>query len=99
MSLGVKGYVLKESAVTDIVAGIKAVARGERYISPSLSDLLFRRGESVKTLRAQHPGLDGLTAAERRILKSISLDRTTKEIADNLNISYRTVENHRANIS
>ncbi len=99
MTLGVKGYVLKESATIDIVAGIKAVARGERFISPSLSELLFRRVESAKTLRAERPGLETLTPAERRILKSVSLDRTTKEIADDLGVSYRTVENHRANIA
>ena len=98
MDLGVKGYVLKESAVTDIVAGIKSVARGERYISPSLSGFLFRRTERARTLRTQHPGLDDLTPAERRILKLISLDRTSKEIADELGVSYRTIENHRANI-
>lgn len=99
MNLGVKGYVLKESAVTDIVAGIKAVARGERYISPSLTGLLLRRAESARTLREERPGLETLTPAERRILKSISLDRTTKEIADDLSVSYRTVENHRANMA
>ena len=99
MTLGVKGYVLKENAAIDIVAGIKAVARGERYISPSLSGLLFRRAESARTLRAERPGLETLTPAERRILKSISLDQTTKEIAAELNLSHRTIENHRANIS
>ena len=99
MNLGVKGYVLKDSAVTDILAGIKTVAKGERYISPSLSGLLFRRSEAAKELRQEHPGLESLTPTERRILKMISLDQTTKEIADELGTSDRTVENHRANIS
>ena len=99
MNLGVKGYVLKDSAVTDILAGIKTVAKGERYISPSLSGLLFRRGEAAKELRQENPGLESLTPTERRILKMISLDQTTKEIADELGSSDRTVENHRANIS
>jgi DNA-binding NarL/FixJ family response regulator len=98
MDLGVKGYVLKESAVTDIVAGIKSVARGERYISPSLSGLLFRRREEAKKVRADHPGLDDLTPAERRILRLIAQGRTSKEIADELGVSTRTVENHRFNI-
>src|SRR5262245_13359927 len=99
MTLGVKGYVLKESAAMDIVAGIKTVARGERYISPSLSGLLFRRVESARALRAERPGLDTLTPTERRILKMVSLDRTTKEIAADLGVSHRTIENHRANIA
>lgn len=99
MNAGVKGYVLKESAVTDILAGIKAVAAGNRYISPSLSGLLFDRSRAAQSLREQVPGLEALSAAERRILKLVSLDRTTKEIAADLGISPRTVENHRANIA
>ena len=99
MSLGVKGYVLKESAVTDILAGINAVARGERYISPSLSGLLFQRARAASDLRVKNPGLEALTPSERHILKRVSLDRTTKEIAGDLGVSHRTVENHRANIA
>jgi two-component system response regulator DegU len=99
MNLGVKGYVLKESAVTDIVAGIKTVAAGNRYISPSLSGLLFDRSRAAQTLREKVPGLDALTAGERRILKLVSQDRTSKEIAADLGLSARTVENHRANIA
>jgi len=99
ISLGVKGYVLKESAVVDILAGIKTVAGGERYISPSLSGLLFRHAEAATALRSEKPGLDALTPSERRILKLVSFDRTTKEIADELGVSHRTVENHRANIA
>ncbi len=96
---GVKGYVLKENAVADILAGIRSVAKGEEYISPSMAGLLLRRRRAGEGLREENPGLDRLSPAERRILKFISLDRTTKEIADDLDISPRTVENHRANIA
>ena len=99
MNLGVKGYVLKESAAIDILAGIKTVASGNRYISPSLSELLFRRSRDAENLRQKSPGLEDLTPAERRILKMVSLDHTTKEIASELGVSHRTVENHRANIA
>jgi DNA-binding NarL/FixJ family response regulator len=96
---GVKGYVLKENAIVDILNGIRAVAKGEDYISPSLAGLLLKRWRASEDLRQENPGLDRLSPAERRILKLISLDRTTKEIADDLGISPRTVENHRANIA
>jgi two-component system, NarL family, response regulator DegU len=98
MDLGVKGYILKDSAVTDIVAGIKAVASGEHYISPSLSSFLINRANRASRLRNQQSGLDLLTETERRILELIAEQKTSKQIAAELFISPRTVDNHRANI-
>ena len=97
--LGVSGYVLKESAIHDILDGIRIVAQGDQYISPSLAGLLLKRRAATSSLRTETPGISQLTPAERKILKLISLDRTSKEIAHSLGISPRTVENHRANIS
>lgn len=99
MDLGVKGYVLKESAVSDIVAAIKSVANGGSFLSPSLSMFLLNRRHRTSQLEAEKPGLHLLTTTERRILKMIAGDKTSKEIADELFISYRTVETHRTNIS
>jgi DNA-binding NarL/FixJ family response regulator len=98
MDLEVKGYVLKESAVSDILQAIQAVMRGHRYISPGLADLLLARRADAQALRESRPGLDRLTPSERRILKLIADDKTSKEIADYLGLSARTVENHRTNI-
>ena len=98
MDLGVKGYVLKENAVSDILAAARAVLAGHRYVSPMLSDYLFTRRSEAEALRQEKPGLDKLTPAERRILRLIADDRTSKEIADELGLSPRTVENHRTNI-
>jgi len=98
VDLDVKGYVLKESATSDILQCIRSVAAGHRYVSPSLSDFLFARRAGAQALREEKPGLDRLTPAERRILKLIADDRTSKEIADELGLSPRTVENHRTNI-
>ncbi len=98
MDLGATGYVLKDSAAQDILVGIKTVAAGHRYISPSLADCLFARSVRAKELRQEKPGLEQLTPAERRILKRIADDKTSKEIADELGLSPRTIENHRANI-
>lgn len=98
MDLGVKGYVLKESAVNDILQAIRTVRDGHRYVSPTLSDFLLTRRAGAEALRKKKPGLDRLTPSEHRILKLIAADKTSKEIADELGISPRTVENHRANI-
>jgi DNA-binding NarL/FixJ family response regulator len=99
MNLGAKGYVLKESAAADILQSIHAVAAGQHYISPAISGLLVNRGALTTALRVEKPGLENLTPAERRILKQIASDKTSKEIADGLGLSPRTVDNHRANIS
>jgi DNA-binding NarL/FixJ family response regulator len=98
MDLGTKGYVLKENAGSDIIDAIRAVAGGKYYISPLISDFLVRRGEQSRLVRKQHPLLETLTPAERRILKLISENSTSKQIAELLHISPKTVENHRVNI-
>jgi DNA-binding NarL/FixJ family response regulator len=99
LDLGVKGYVLKDSAITDIISGIKSAAAGKAYISPELSAFLLNRMNRAEALARQKPGLESLTAMERRILRLIAEDKTSKEIARQLFISYRTVETHRTNIS
>lgn len=99
MELGVKGYVLKDSAAEEILKAVHAVAGGQAYFSPSLSQFMLSRASGAQDLRSEHPELDQLTVSERRILKLIASDRTSKEIADELGLSPRTVENHRTNIS
>ena len=98
MDLGVKGYLLKESAVEDITEGIKAVAAGENFISAALATFLFNRSRRNATFVAAKPAINDLTATERRVLKMIADDKTSREIADQLSISVRTVERHRQNI-
>jgi DNA-binding NarL/FixJ family response regulator len=98
MDLGVKGYVLKDGAVDEIIDCIQTVTAGRRYISPALTDYLLNRQAKAHALAQKQPGLARLTPAERRILKLIAQGRTSKEIADGLGLSARTVENHRTNI-
>jgi DNA-binding NarL/FixJ family response regulator len=98
MDLGVKAYVLKKNAARDILAALEKVANGETFVSPSMSGMGQRRRERVKKLILIKPQVEELTAAERRILKLVAEDRTSKEIAHLLNISIKTVENHRLNI-
>jgi DNA-binding NarL/FixJ family response regulator len=80
------------------VAAIRAVARGEHYTSPALTSSLVNRRQRAADLRQQKPTLNDLTSAERRILQLIADYKTSREIADELCISYRTVETHRTNI-
>ena len=95
MDLGVKGYVLKDSAVTDIVASIKSVADGKPFLSSALSALLLNHRARLEEFDKNQPGLQSLSPTERRILKLIADDKTSKEIGKELFISHRTVETHR----
>ncbi|MBA3257249.1 MAG: response regulator transcription factor [Pyrinomonadaceae bacterium] len=99
LDLGVKGYVLKDSAITEIVSCLKAVAAGHDYVSPALSSYLIRRSERAVALAAEKPALEQLTPAERRVLKLIAEGQTSREIAASLGIGVRTVEHHRNNIA
>jgi DNA-binding NarL/FixJ family response regulator len=98
MDIGVHGFVLKENAAEDILKGLAAVAKGEHYLSPSISSYLVRRRSRAEALAEKKPGLDDLTKAERRILKLIAEKKTSRQIGAELFISPRTVEAHRANI-
>lgn len=99
MDLGIDGYVLKESAENDIVDCINQVAKNNYYISPLISNLFVKRRNKTEDLGRQKPSIGNLTPTERRILKLISQNKTSKEISEELFISYRTIENHRTNIS
>lgn len=99
MDLNVRGYVLKDSAADEIVSAIKAVAQNRPFLSPSMSAMLLNRRRRADELEKEQPGLHLLTPTERRILKLVAENKTSKEIGEELFVSYRTVEGHRANIS
>lgn len=98
LDLGVPGYVLKESAVIDIIQSIKTIAAGKNFISPLLTDYLMNRRNRADSLLKRKPSLHNLTPTEKKILLLISEHKTSREIAADLFISIRTVENHRNNI-
>jgi DNA-binding NarL/FixJ family response regulator len=98
LDLGVAGYVLKDGAVTEIINAIRAVAAGRNHISPGLSTYLLNRANRGVQLAERKPSINDLTPAERRVLKMIAEEKTSKGIAEALFISVRTVDNHRSHI-
>jgi DNA-binding NarL/FixJ family response regulator len=99
LDLGVTGYVLKENAATDIINSVHSAAAGQYYISPTISGYLVSRSQRKQQAIAALPALASLTPTEWKILKLIAGNRTTKEIAADLHVSPKTIENHRANIA
>ena len=98
LGLGAKGYILKESAVDEVVQGIKTVANGQHFVTPALTGYLLNRRQRAQQLGNEIPGLASLTPTEQRVLQLVATNQSSKEIADALFIHYRTVENHRTNI-
>lgn len=87
--LNVHGYILKEFALAEIENCLNALENDESYFSPSLKDFITED----TTLELQK-----LSVTERKIIKLIAQNKTTKEIGETLFVSYRTVEKHRSNI-
>ena len=99
LTSGANGYVLKESASEDLIAAIRAVAGGEAYLSPSISKRLIthhiKGGKRAATGGSKY---ETLTQREKEVLRMISQELTTRQIAEILFLSIRTIENHRHNI-
>jgi DNA-binding NarL/FixJ family response regulator len=98
LDLGVRGYLIKDSVSAELLSCVKALATGQCYISPAISHLLIERRKKAELLASSVPSLDRLTPAERAILKLLAQSHTSKEIAEKLFVSVRTVENHRTHI-
>jgi DNA-binding NarL/FixJ family response regulator len=96
IEVGARGYVLKESAAHDIVSCLNAVAAGQHYMSPELTTYLIKRTQ--KSSATDRQGIKVLSPTERRVLRLLADYKTSKQIANELFISRRTVENHRSNI-
>jgi len=91
---GASGYVLKEAADAELVAAIREVAGGGRYVHPELGARLVA-AETAERRRAEE---DPLSDREREVLRLLALGHTNQEIATELYISVRTAETHRAHI-
>lgn len=98
IEIGVLGYVLKDSAGSEILDCLAAVSDGEPYVSPALSKYLLGRKKAIEEKRLTLGGLSVLTSAEMKILKLIAEGKGTKDIAAELSVSAKTIENHRSNI-
>ncbi len=99
MDIGACGYVLKENAVDDIVDCVKEVSKGSYYISPLISKYLINRQKKFQSLSNNSPSINDLTKAERKVLRLVAQNKTSRVIGEELFISSKTVENHRTNIS
>ena len=94
---GASGFISKVAASSELAPGIRAVYAGDSYLSPPVAKLLvegYQRGDG----RINHDPYEQLTDRERDVLKLVAEGHTTREIADMLVVSPKTIEGHRANL-
>lgn len=99
ISLGIKGYLVKDCIANELIECIEYVRQGKHYISPVISGYLISRHDREKQLEKEKPEIKHLTSAEKNVLKFLAENKTSKQIADELFISEKTVQNHRNNIA
>ncbi len=96
LQAGASGYLLKGSDLAELELALKAVARGDTYLSPAVSKHFV--GDLLNGKKPTANPLDELTPRQREILQLVAEGRTTKEIASRLNLSIKTIETHRTQL-
>ncbi|MGH8275825.1 MAG: response regulator [Steroidobacteraceae bacterium] len=94
---GVDGYLLKSDDRQELMTAIRAVAENKRYISPSIFDRVVN-GYVRKHPSSRQVSEDGLSNREREVMKLIALGYRTREIAEQLSLSHKTIEKHRSTL-
>ena len=94
---GAAGYILKRAAEAELISAIRTILRGDLYVDPSMVRSLLEESQNPK-VNQKYP-TESLTQRETEILRLIVEGYTNRQIGQELNISIRTVEGHRANIS
>lgn len=90
---GIRGYVLKDQAASDLVAAVGDVLKGSIYLSPGISEAVVKAYKS----KSNAPG-EPLSSRERQVLQLVAEGNTTKQIASILNVSVKTADSHRTRI-
>ena len=96
---GAEGYVLKSDRRDDLFDAVLSVAAGKRFLSPSIRGRVTRSDERAPAVeRAPAPSTVDLTDRERQVIRLIAAGRRTREIAQVLSLSHKTIEKHRASL-
>ena len=94
---GASGYIVKRAAQEDLIHAIRVVARGDLYVHPSMTRVLFSEPAPAAPLKVSE--VETLTLREIEVLQLLAKGYTNRQIAEYLSLSPRTVEGHRANLS
>ncbi len=95
---GASGFISKIAASSELISGIRSVYRGDSFLSPSVAKFLVQEYQHEGSLEDRYDPYQQLTDREREILKLIAEGYTTRQIAEMLVVSMKTVEGHRSNL-
>jgi two-component system response regulator NreC len=101
LQAGATGYVLKQAADHELIEAVRIASRGDTYLYPRIAAMLvsdYLKRMNNNRLDEQDPAYESLTTREREILVLVAEGLTNKEIAEELTLSVKTVENHRASL-
>ena len=98
LKAGASAYVLKSRAYEELVRAIREVMKGKKYLSPDVARGVVDEYVGMSSSLSANPAFVVLTDREREALQLIAEGKSTKEVADALSVSVKTVETHRRNI-
>jgi two-component system, NarL family, response regulator NreC len=98
LNAGARGYLLKDSLKADLIGAVNAVSQGHSFFSPKIRLLLQEDSFRQMADKQKTDTLELLSGREREVLQLAAEGRSNKEIADLLNLSFHTIETHRAHI-
>jgi two-component system, NarL family, response regulator NreC len=98
LKVGARGYLLKDSAESDLIEAIRVVSEGKAFFSPEISKVLAEDYVREVNIRGVEDSYDLLTLREKEVLQLLVEGRSNKDIASLLNLSLYTVETHRRNL-
>ncbi|MEI8242499.1 MAG: response regulator transcription factor [bacterium] len=98
LKAGASAYVLKSRAFEELVRAIREVMKGKKYLSPDIAQGVVDAYVEISSSMSTKPAFSVLTVREREALQLIAEGKSTKEIADSLGVSVKTIETHRHNI-
>lgn len=98
LRVGAQGYVMKQDPPERVIDGIRAVLRGELFVSSEIANTLLHTFVSASPRQARKVGVDRLSNREIEVFQAIGRGQATREIAEQLSLSVKTVETYRANI-
>jgi len=95
LRLGVNGYVMKNAAGTDFLGALRKVARGQRHLSPAMGERLLAKAARGRNSGTDEDPVSGLTERELEVFRMLGAGVSTREIAEQLTLSMKTVDAHR----
>ena len=98
LKAGAKGYLIKETAGLEVLDAVRAVHRGERYLSQRIADLLTEASFRNLEISLEISRLETLSSREREILQLVAEGKTSQQIAESLSISPKTVDTYRSRL-